>query len=31
VFVLISAAMLVAASTIALFGPRTRGLALEQI
>jgi putative MFS transporter len=31
VFVLISAAMLVVALTVGLFGPRTRGLALEQI
>jgi putative MFS transporter len=31
VFVLISAAMLIVALTVGLFGPRTRGLALEQI
>jgi putative MFS transporter len=31
VFVLISAAMIVVALTVGLFGPRTRGLALEQI
>jgi putative MFS transporter len=31
VFVLISAAMLIVALTIGLFGPRTRGLALEEI
>jgi putative MFS transporter len=31
VFVLISAAMVVVALTVGLFGPRTRGLALEQI
>jgi MFS transporter, putative metabolite:H+ symporter len=31
VFVLISAAMLVVALSVGLFGPRTRGLALEQI
>jgi len=31
VFVLISTAMLVVALTVGLFGPRTRGLALEQI
>ena len=31
VFVLISTAMLIVALTIGLFGPRTRGLALEQI
>jgi MFS transporter, putative metabolite:H+ symporter len=31
VFVLISAAMLIVALTMGLFGPRTRGLALEQI
>jgi putative MFS transporter len=31
VFVLISTAMLVVALTVGLFGPRTRGLALEHI
>jgi putative MFS transporter len=31
VFVLISAAMLIVALTVGLFGPKTRGLALEQI
>jgi hypothetical protein len=31
VFILISAAMVVVALTVGLFGPRTRGLALEQI
>jgi len=31
VFILISAAMIVVALTVGLFGPRTRGLALEQI
>ena len=31
VFILISGAMLVVALTVGLFGPRTRGLALEHI
>jgi MFS transporter, putative metabolite:H+ symporter len=31
VFILISTAMVVVALTVGLFGPRTRGLALEQI
>jgi len=31
VFVLISTAMVVVALTVGVFGPRTRGLALDQI